>query len=227
MANESKLEPTKDFSQVGTRLKNTRETLHLSQKDIAARLHLNPTIIATIESGEFSNGKTPMVFLRGYIRAYARMLNLSEEEIHQTMTQLEEPAKAANLSTKVQPIELNNSHRSMMRWISYLVAGTLIVLVAIWWSNHSSNNTTDKPALQTTPIAAPPATMTTPVTLNTTEQDIPQKTAAPVLEQAPKASKASNKPIIAADTTPHPLSTAETAASKPDLETDDDQQEEY
>ena len=65
---------------MGVRLKKARESLHLTEKEAAARLYLNPKIISVIEMEAFSEGP-PITFMRGYVRSYARMLSLPESEI--------------------------------------------------------------------------------------------------------------------------------------------------
>src|SRR5579872_4093207 len=94
----------------GQRLKTARESMQLTEKEAAARLHLNPRIIAVIESEDFENGP-PVIFMRGYLRSYARLLNMPENEIDQVVTQLEiaVPSKTVSnpiaLQTKTQSFD--------------------------------------------------------------------------------------------------------------------------
>ncbi|MDR3477959.1 MAG: helix-turn-helix domain-containing protein [Gammaproteobacteria bacterium] len=132
----------------GARLKTAREALRLSDKDAAARLHLNPKIISIIENERFENGP-PMIFMRGYLRSYARLLNVSDDEINVALSQLEmaNPAVAVATQRVIQP---QPSSGKSMRWMTYLVVLILITLVAMWWRNTHTNNTSlPKPANET------------------------------------------------------------------------------
>src|SRR5689334_12090930 len=80
-------EPAKKTG-LGARLKAARETMQLTEKEAATRLHLNTNIISIIENENFANGP-PATFIRGYLRSYARLLNISENEIKLTLQELE------------------------------------------------------------------------------------------------------------------------------------------
>ena len=76
------------LSGLGARLRKTRESMHLTQKEAAARLYLNPKIVEVIENEAFYDGP-PMTFMRGYLRSYARLLNFPESEIKAAIDELE------------------------------------------------------------------------------------------------------------------------------------------
>ena len=64
----------------GERLKNARELKKLSLDDVARNLHLGVEIIEALERGEVEKIAAP-VFVAGYLRAYARLLDLPGDEI--------------------------------------------------------------------------------------------------------------------------------------------------
>lgn len=64
----------------GERLRNARQVLGLSVTDVATRLKLNEHKIESLERGDVANIAAP-VFVAGYLRAYARLLELSEEKV--------------------------------------------------------------------------------------------------------------------------------------------------
>src|SRR5688500_8153862 len=70
---------------IGARLRIAREALHFSQKDVAMRLHLSPHIIQIIESEDLRQAP-PATFMRGYLRSYAKLLNVDDVEITQALT---------------------------------------------------------------------------------------------------------------------------------------------
>ncbi len=71
---------TEDRSSPGSRLQKAREAMGLSQKSLADDLYLPRNYILWIEEGAYE--KLPsMVFCRGYIRAYAKVVNENGEEL--------------------------------------------------------------------------------------------------------------------------------------------------
>ena len=61
-------------------LVTARESLGFSQKEVADKLYLTTTFIRYIDAGEFE--KIPkQAFVKGYLRSYARTVNLSGDEI--------------------------------------------------------------------------------------------------------------------------------------------------
>ncbi|ABC31161.1 uncharacterized protein conserved in bacteria [Hahella chejuensis KCTC 2396] len=70
----------------GSRLRQARENLGWSIPETAERLHVIPRYVKAIEDGE--HGQLPgLVFLKGYVRAYARLVNLSEDRVIEDLEQ--------------------------------------------------------------------------------------------------------------------------------------------
>lgn len=67
--------PAKELIWPGQRLRQAREALNLSLQDVAQQLHLNVDLIQALEdhNEEVLPAKT---YLVGYLRSYARLLNL-------------------------------------------------------------------------------------------------------------------------------------------------------
>jgi len=74
--------PEKDVSplQAGDRLRLARESRDLSVEDVATRLKLDTGKIKALEQGDIS-GFAASVFAAGYLRTYARLLELPEAEV--------------------------------------------------------------------------------------------------------------------------------------------------
>ena len=86
MANEANSD-----NPLGKRFRNAREALGLSVSEVAERLHIIPKYVRCIESNEYSQ-LPGVVFLKGYIRSYARLLGLPEDQV---VSQLEEALTAS------------------------------------------------------------------------------------------------------------------------------------
>lgn len=64
----------------GQRLRQAREALNLSQRDVARQLHLNEGLIQALEDNN-EEALPAKTYLLGYLRNYARLLNLPADEI--------------------------------------------------------------------------------------------------------------------------------------------------
>jgi cytoskeleton protein RodZ len=79
---ESNMPPTDEPVVAGpdARLRAARETQGISVDDVAHDLHLDREVIVALESADYGVLGAP-VFIRGYLRSYARLMGLPEEEI--------------------------------------------------------------------------------------------------------------------------------------------------
>ncbi len=205
---------------LGAHLKSAREAMRLTEKEAAARLHLNASVITLIENENFADGP-PATFMRGYLRSYARLLNLSENEITLTLKDLESSMPSSITATPAIQIKPPKDNERYLHWLTYVIVLVLLILVSVWWSSHSRYVIADvPPTTQATTVDAKPATMptdATPAAPNTSatatttagpaESTTPQqKTTEP---QIPTAAAAVTTPVL--PTTVAPASTSTTA----------------
>ncbi|MEO6697078.1 MAG: helix-turn-helix domain-containing protein, partial [Gammaproteobacteria bacterium] len=155
---------------LGSRLRLAREKLGLTSKDVAAQMHLDPRHIEAIEREDFSSVAAP-VFVRGYLRSYARLVNLPADLI---VHQYESLACARTPPLKGFPIgdasPAGEADRTV-RWISTVIVMGSVILALVWWLTEGSfklneddavaslaaQATLQEPHPQQTP-AAPPQT---------------------------------------------------------------------
>jgi len=78
MEEEVQLETSK--MKVGERLRHARENKNLSIQHIADRLYLSPTVINALEMDDYDRLPSA-VFIRGYLRNYAKLLEISPESV--------------------------------------------------------------------------------------------------------------------------------------------------
>lgn len=188
----------------GARLKATREAMRLSEKDAATWLHLKPHIITTIESENFENGP-PAIFMRGYLRSYARLLNFTEQEINQALIELN---LAAPMSTAISPPRIHsypiNSSHHYMRWVTFLIMVILGGLVGMWWNNHSRFTVSDIPNKLLPPVVS-----------DSSEATTQPQASAPATDAAAAITNGSNMPSNPAEPTTNTATTDQTLTNTP------------
>lgn len=136
----------------GTRLQAAREALGLDSKDAAAQLRLNERVILMLETDCYASD-LPATFVRGYIRAYGKLLQIPEEEIKQAIAPIKPQTSAQPLTPKIDDTPKVTSSHYFMQLLTYLVVFTLLGLVGMWWYAHS--NTTTSPVLSQNTINVP------------------------------------------------------------------------
>ncbi len=161
---------------IGERLKAAREAMNLSEKDAAARLHLSVRFIEIMETEDFENGP-PTIFLRGYLRSYAHLVNLPQKEINDAIERLDinTPKPASAMSTPRLSSASVIDFEPFVRWITYGIVLVLITLVVLWWSSRNTenmNDTSDKET-QITPAPSSVANQTTSTPVSTTQNQVP------------------------------------------------------
>ena len=75
---------------VGRRLREARTRRKLGLDRVAKELHLDVAVLEAIENDDRDAMPAP-IFVQGYIRSYARLLELPEEELVRQFTQSSEP----------------------------------------------------------------------------------------------------------------------------------------
>ena len=131
------------------KLQSAREALGLESKDAAAQLRLNERVILMLETDCYSTD-IPPTFVRGYIRAYGKLLQIPENEIKEAIEPIKpQPMTQPKLPTTDETPTVASSHY-FVQIFTYLVILTLITLVATWWYSHSTPTVVAENA---TPIA--------------------------------------------------------------------------
>lgn len=130
----------------GQILRQGREKAGLTQQDIAARLRLRVTGIADLEQDLYAEDVS-VTFTKGYLKLYAREVNVSEQQVLSAFAALnqvkKEPAKLKTFSRRVA--KQTNDDRLML--VTYLIIAIVLALVVVWWLQQDS---TESPAITAT-----------------------------------------------------------------------------
>lgn len=118
----------------GDRLQAARIENGMSIEDIAMRMHLSVSILKSIEENNFDDITAP-IFVKGYLRAYARIVSLGEDEmIEQYLNYYsdEDPpiSPTSQLSPEISPDD------ARIKWTTFLVIIGLLGFLAFWWWNQ-------------------------------------------------------------------------------------------
>lgn len=113
-------------------LRATRERLQLTVDDVANTLHLSREHILALEAGEFE-GLGPQVFVRGYLRGYAKILGLSEQSVLAAFPWSDaQPEGFQTLSVRADDLKPGFYPRAWMLWallgLVLLIAGLIFIV---------------------------------------------------------------------------------------------------
>ncbi|KLN96805.1 cytoskeleton protein RodZ [Moellerella wisconsensis] len=124
---------------VGQLLSQARESMGLSQETIAERLCLKVAIVRAIDEDSKPAGVEP-TFLRGYMRLYARLVNLPEQQILALLNK-DNPIQEAKVSP-MQSYSLGKKRKKREGWLMKLTWVIFIILIAMvgvwWWQDHQA-----------------------------------------------------------------------------------------
>jgi cytoskeleton protein RodZ len=215
----------------GARLKAARETAGLSLDQAAQQLKLAPRQVRALEDEDFAHlpGRT---FARGFVRNYARLLNLDPDDL---LALMPDPSRAPALnapalqSTGTTIAELPSSESGkpgLARWLIPLVLVACVVAAAgyEWYRGGLANpgETARAPAAKAEADSigvAPAATSSTPLANPLADaskaEPPPAPAAQPMRASAMEAAVQTPEGAVAAATTPAPADaqTARAAAS--------------
>lgn len=122
---------------IGALLKTTREQRGLTQSDVASQLNLKVVIIEKLEAEQWDTSMAT-TFVKGYLRAYARLLKLSEREILQAFdlqtAHLRSNTSAMHSFSRKTSREAADSHFMLA---TYGIVVLLVGLFLVWfWQTH-------------------------------------------------------------------------------------------
>jgi len=114
----------------GKRLREARQAQHLSVAKAAALLHLDPRLVDALEHNDYEHLPEP-IYVTGYLRNYARLLDLPEEGVVSAYQQLDIPPPPilSDLTRKTRrSAPLNHV---LIQWGA--VGAVAIALVLVTW----------------------------------------------------------------------------------------------
>lgn len=136
-------EATEDKTAVhstGERLRLAREQMGLTQQNVAERLCLKLSTVRDIEEDK-SPADLASTFLRGYIRSYARLVHVPEDELLPMMAK-QAPVRAAKIEP-MQSFSLGKRRKKRDGWLMIFTWLVIFVVIGLtgawWWQNHQAS----------------------------------------------------------------------------------------
>lgn len=128
-------EPMPIIEGPGKQLRDIRVAKDLDINRIATLLHLNVALLEALEADDFS-ALPGTVFVQGYLKNYARLLDTPVEPILEAFRQFR-PQGEEKMDLKAAKIkhEVRSSH-TLVRLITWLLVIGIIALVVTWWRGY-------------------------------------------------------------------------------------------
>jgi len=120
-----------------------REHRGQSLIDVANALYLNVTLLEQIEMGEFSNRRFAPVFMRGYVRSYAKYLQLSETIIDEIMLSFDVAPQPLSMAIRTKQAILKKhplNRYSAKKTVAYTIIVFLLILGAFFLHHFRSSS---------------------------------------------------------------------------------------
>lgn len=128
---------------IGPTLRKSREALGLDINQVAEAIHLDASIIVALESDDFDSLPS-RVFVQGYIRNYAKLLDIDERPILDAYNEFQPQYQQQNPSNLVK---VKVTRNASVTFILSLIKWLVIVFLSLWMGyallTWMSNNTND------------------------------------------------------------------------------------
>lgn len=131
MATEEQPQPEAADS-VGQQLRRQREQRGLAISDVADELHLRPSVIQQIENGEHTRFDGEL-FLKGYVRAYAQLVDLDPDQLITALDRELEPLRLQReREQQANPLVDIERRRQRKRQIARILFALVVILLGLW-----------------------------------------------------------------------------------------------
>ena len=122
------------FETPGQLLRLQREKMELSAQDVAKRVHLDIKIIEAIEADN-AEALPSAIYVRGYLRSYAKIVNADAEKIIELYNN-DSPPAPPEILPEVKPPSQVSSNDKPVKAFTYLLTLGLVLLLLIWYQSN-------------------------------------------------------------------------------------------
>lgn len=126
----------------GKLLAAAREKSGLTMQQVADKLNFRLVLVEKIEQDQFDSA-LPATFNRGYLKNYAKLVHISEQEI---LDSYERICVAQQQDTGLQSVIMQSfsketekqAENSRLMWVSYLILAVLVGSTLMWWLQNDT-----------------------------------------------------------------------------------------
>lgn len=127
---------------IGDKFRQARERLGFDIEQVADAIHLKRSVIEALEADDFASLPS-QVFVRGYIRSYAKLLGINDEPllaIHNThLPQQNLPPETVSVEVKKSKLGMAYEGDPLLFWTMILFISLVTSLALAWWINQGSS----------------------------------------------------------------------------------------
>lgn len=116
----------------GQMLVDARTSMGLSQQDVADKLNFRVALVKDIEEDKFDKS-LPSTYNRGYLRNYAKLVNIPVDEVLSSYEMLGVAAVQGAEMQSFSKITEKQAQNNRLMWISYLILAILVGSTLVWW----------------------------------------------------------------------------------------------
>lgn len=133
---------------LGQYLREVREGQSISKESVAEQLRIRPLYLNALESGDWS-ALPGMAYGRGYLRRYAELLRLPQDEVMEVCEKLQ-----GKVSSRLHYFETASTERNPSRGILWMSLFAALMVALAWYVGQE-----DAPELPAPDYALPKAMM--------------------------------------------------------------------
>jgi len=125
----------------GQMLREGRERHNLTLEQVAERLHLRQQVVSDLEQDQYSK-YVSSTFTRGYLRAYARLVEVDDEAVlaaYSTLGLVDKPQQMKSFSRRTR--QQSNDNKLML--VTYIVGALIIGSAVVFWLQNSRDTNGD------------------------------------------------------------------------------------
>jgi cytoskeleton protein RodZ len=127
---------TQNEQSPGSILRAAREAKKITLIDAANELRLSPARLNDLEDNKFSE-MGAITFAKGYLRSYARFLDISEAEVLQSFDEMNLGSDISSHKPSLMNEKMAGGSKAPRR-MGYLVLLVIAVVAAFWWHNRET-----------------------------------------------------------------------------------------
>jgi cytoskeleton protein RodZ len=115
----------------GAHLRQAREQSNMSMQQVADRLYLDMGVIKALEADNYER-LPPAIFVRGYLRNYAKLMEIAPEKIMEAYEQMVQHPHAPSITPQMKQKKQTSSNDLWFKLITLVIILTLMALMALW-----------------------------------------------------------------------------------------------